>query len=788
MGEYILRWGGLSETDLELAELQTGLAQTNTSLKALTVAARFDQWMSVPGGFRYPQSVAFSNDLQVSGSIQYGTQSQNTDATGGLSDAQILWGTDGTDLWCQGDVYIDGDLYVGKSAIYGAPLTTPSALGNGLFEVIDGWGLYANTSAKIVGNLYVRGSVYQGDTNQFTHHAPIWYPLWVGSGNLVDGSVRSNHILDGSILPEHLASSTVANLKSELLPSQQAQGTFGQGTVGYSFKVPILSIASTGVVSAASEALVDLQQGPPGVGIQDITQPTSNTMDVILTNAATYTISLPVGPQGPQGPTGPQGATGATGATGPTGPQGPTGATGATGPTGPQGPTGATGATGPTGPQGPTGATGPTGPQGPQGVSVSSVSNPSPSTLRFEFSNAATQDVLIQIDTSMITGVYSGNAAGLYDIPAANVVGVLPAIALPVSNVSPGTYGSANAVPILSIDSYGRIVSASETNVLQYGQLIQGSNFLKSGTTFVIDGDLIVAGRIKTDANAGTDYPGSAVSTGYMPIATLDGSNFAQNVSLQNLFASSLTTGALTANNGITTTTLAANNGITTTTLAANNGITTTTLAANNGITTPTLTANNSITTATLTANSSITTTTLTANTAVVNGNVGIGTTTSLYNLSVIGSALVQPPIIQYLLEITTSPTATAGGWFPVPYNIPAGNTIIGASVSGYTNGQVGLPSGVYDVEMAQDFLYNGTLTANIRAIRSSDSATYWGSSMWTTASTSALSARLHRIITLPTADTLTFQYWCSAAAYLGGNNSFPYPYDAGWVIIKKLQ
>jgi hypothetical protein len=76
----------------------------------------------------------------------------------------------------------------------------------------------------------------------------------------------------------------------------------------------------------------------------------------------------PIGLTGAVGAQGPIGLTGATGATGLTGPAGLTGATGAVGATGPQGSTGLTGATGATGPAGPTGLTGATGPQGPIGL------------------------------------------------------------------------------------------------------------------------------------------------------------------------------------------------------------------------------------------------------------------------------------------------------------------------------------------------------------------------------------------------------------------------------------
>ncbi len=75
-----------------------------------------------------------------------------------------------------------------------------------------------------------------------------------------------------------------------------------------------------------------------------------------------------IGLTGATGPTGVTGDIGLTGATGPTGVTGDIGATGATGPTGVTGDIGLTGATGPTGVTGDIGATGATGPTGPTGA------------------------------------------------------------------------------------------------------------------------------------------------------------------------------------------------------------------------------------------------------------------------------------------------------------------------------------------------------------------------------------------------------------------------------------
>lgn len=95
----------------------------------------------------------------------------------------------------------------------------------------------------------------------------------------------------------------------------RAAGHVHSGNVGDAPKIPITSIAASGVPSAETVLRGDASWGPGGGGEVG-----------------------PEGPPGPMGPAGPAGSTGATGATGATGPQGIQGVPGATGATGAAGP------------------------------------------------------------------------------------------------------------------------------------------------------------------------------------------------------------------------------------------------------------------------------------------------------------------------------------------------------------------------------------------------------------------------------------------------------------------
>jgi Collagen triple helix repeat (20 copies) len=103
----------------------------------------------------------------------------------------------------------------------------------------------------------------------------------------------------------------------------RAAGHVHSGNAGDAPKLPITSIAASGVPSSTTVLRGDASWGPGGAGEPG-----------------------PEGPPGPMGPAGPAGATGATGATGAQGPQGIQGIQGPTGATGPAGTTTWAGITG----------------------------------------------------------------------------------------------------------------------------------------------------------------------------------------------------------------------------------------------------------------------------------------------------------------------------------------------------------------------------------------------------------------------------------------------------------
>lgn len=202
-----------------------------------------------------------------------------------------------------------------------------------------------------------------------------------------------------------------------------------------------------------------------------------------------------VGATGPSGAAGPQGSSGLQGAVGPSGLQGEVGPSGLQGEVGPSG---LQGEVGPSGLQGEVGATGATGP-GLATTSIAAGTYGSPTEVgaftvnQFGQLTGATSS-LIAISSAQITGVLatsqipaitSAQIAGVLatsQIPtistsqisglaasattnttnASNITsGTLATAQLPASGVTPGTYGSSAAIPVLTVDALGRLTLAS---------------------------------------------------------------------------------------------------------------------------------------------------------------------------------------------------------------------------------------------------------------------------------------------------------------------------------------
>ena len=226
--------------------LQNEISALAASVSAFATRDSFNQFILVQGGIRYPLDLTAST-WYVSGSVEYGYDTESTLAEGGLSAANTLWQADANgSLYYSGDLYVDGDLF-GQSAYFGAPITMPMAYTVGTWDYATN-GLGTRSNVYIVGSLRVRGSIFDGPST-YNQVYPIEAPLYIGSCNIVNKA----------ILPCHLSDSTYATICNLVLPASGQAGTYGAYTQGaQSFQLPIIGVKSTGLVGVASVATVPI--------------------------------------------------------------------------------------------------------------------------------------------------------------------------------------------------------------------------------------------------------------------------------------------------------------------------------------------------------------------------------------------------------------------------------------------------------------------------------------------------------------------------------------------------
>jgi hypothetical protein len=221
------------------------------------------------------------------------------------------------------------------------------------------------------------------------------------------------------------------------------------------------------------------------------------------------------GDAGPVGATGPQGIQGDAGPVGATGPQGIQGIQGIQGPQGIQGEVGSSGATGPVGAQGPSGepstVPGPTGAtgsqgiqgiQGPQGiqgeVGASGATGPGVSLTGVTAGTYGSENSVGAFTVNQF-GQLTGATSSLIAISSAQITGVLatsqiPAITtsqLPASGVTPGTYGSSAAIPVLTVDALGRLTLASTASPASSGSIYDTVTLVNSGAPSFVYFDVL---------------------------------------------------------------------------------------------------------------------------------------------------------------------------------------------------------------------------------------------------------------------------------------------------------
>ena len=283
--------------------------------------------------------------------------------------------------------------------------------------------------------------------------------------------------------------------------------TYANNTPGVGFGTLTVNVTSTLGTGTFSSWNVNLYAT---VGATGQNGSTGATGPVGLTGAT--------GPAG--GPTGPTGATGLTGATGPAG--GPTGSTGLTGPTGATGAQGVLGSTGATGETGATGATGATGSMPTIGGANTSIqySDGTPGGFTGDLNltwDYATNNLQVNGNVVVSTGVYAGNGAGLTNLVGGNVTGEV-AYAATANSVAGGNVSGQVGNALVA----GTVYTNAQPNITSVGTL---SSVTVSGNADI--GNLNIAnGRANVDGVASTVGSGSTV--GVRSILAVD-SSFGSN-------------------------------------------------------------------------------------------------------------------------------------------------------------------------------------------------------------------------------------------------------------------
>ena len=102
---------------------------------------------------------------------------------------------------------------------------------------------------------------------------------------------------------------------------------------------------------------------------------------------------------------------------------------------------------------------------------------------------------------SIVTNLISGNASGLSNITASNLIGTISTGILPTSGVTAGLYGSGANVSSVTVDQYGRITNATNVAITasqwtsNTGNSIYYANYVGIGATFVPSATLHVIGN-----------------------------------------------------------------------------------------------------------------------------------------------------------------------------------------------------------------------------------------------------------------------------------------------------
>jgi hypothetical protein len=151
----------------------------------------------------------------------------------------------------------------------------------------------------------------------------------------------------------------------------------------------------------------------------------------------------------------------------------------------------------------------------------------------------------LNVNSNLVAGAYFGNGFGISNVNSSNLAGTLPLSLFPLTSATPGPYGSYSNVPYINIDQYGRVTNAMNV-------AITTSQWTSNGSAIVTSNVVSIGTVQQPPAYANLYVVGNAVitnvTTNGSSISSLNSSNLFNTIPTSVLPASGVTAGRYGSN------------------------------------------------------------------------------------------------------------------------------------------------------------------------------------------------------------------------------------------------